>query len=212
MPHAALIIETTFVVLAALTYLHVRYWPCPLAGKTDMGLWMMMINSAGIALLETWAYSPSPEPQRNLSWVSIVILVSAMVAPGRPRRMLAAALVSASLGPIGMWLAYLRGVDVPTMARILLMALPNFAFAVVAVLPAQMFERMGRRPSRRSSLPISREVDQLVLDCLKKNPQDRPRDAMEILSRIQSTNLAKAWSGKQAQTWWRAHLPELAGS
>ena len=53
----------------------------------------------------------------HLSWTSIVILLSAMIVPSTPRKMLAAALVSASMGPLGVWLAHLRGVDTPSVAR-----------------------------------------------------------------------------------------------
>src|SRR5688572_33204539 len=53
-------------------------------------------------------------PICHLSWTSIIILLSAMIVPSTPGKMLIAALVSASMGPFGVWLAHLRGVDTPS--------------------------------------------------------------------------------------------------
>jgi hypothetical protein len=66
-------------------------------------------------------------------------------------------------------------------------------------------------PSSRLAAPLPREVDLLVLDCLRKNPADRPADAAALLERIRACNLAGGWSGAQARAWWQAHLPALAG-
>lgn len=65
-------------------------------------------------------------------------------------------------------------------------------------------------PSSRLGRPLPREVDVLVLDCLRKNPGDRPKDAGELLVRIASCHQAGPWSGTHARTWWQARLPELA--
>jgi serine/threonine-protein kinase len=81
----------------------------------------------------------------HLSWTSIVILLSAMIVPSTPLRMLAAALVSASMGPVGVWLAHLRGVDTPSALNTLVMYMPNYSCAVAAVVPSHMFQKMGRR-------------------------------------------------------------------
>ncbi|OFW44222.1 MAG: hypothetical protein A3J29_23505 [Acidobacteria bacterium RIFCSPLOWO2_12_FULL_67_14b] len=66
-------------------------------------------------------------------------------------------------------------------------------------------------PSRKAGQAIPREVDELVLQCLKKAPGDRPKDATEILHRIVSGQMAKGWSSTHALAWWRAHLPDLTG-
>ena len=67
-------------------------------------------------------------------------------------------------------------------------------------------------PSSRLGRPLPKEVDAFVLDCLRKNPDDRPQDAGELLARITSYHLAGQWSGAHARAWWQARLPELAGS
>jgi eukaryotic-like serine/threonine-protein kinase len=113
--------------------------------KADAGLWLMLVHSAAIALLETWASDPTTMMMGHLSWTAIVILLSAMIVPSTPGKMLVAALVSASMGPFGVWLAHLRGVDTPSVLNTLVMYMPNYSCAAAAVVPARMFQKMGRR-------------------------------------------------------------------
>jgi serine/threonine-protein kinase len=66
-------------------------------------------------------------------------------------------------------------------------------------------------PSSRAGRPLPRELDALVLDCLRKDPADRPADAGELLDRITSSSLAGQWSNAHARAWWEARLPQFAG-
>jgi serine/threonine-protein kinase len=66
-------------------------------------------------------------------------------------------------------------------------------------------------PSSRLGKPLAKELDRIVLDCLRKKPEDRPDDAGELLDRLFASQLAGAWSNAHAQAWWQARLPELAG-
>ena len=66
-------------------------------------------------------------------------------------------------------------------------------------------------PSSRLGQPLTRELDQFVLDCLRKQPADRPDDAGALLDRIGASALAGAWSNAHARAWWQARLPQLAG-
>lgn len=154
-------IEVVAVVFAASVYLHTSFYRCTDRAKTDSGLVLMLLNSAGIAMLETWARAPVYHEPGQLSWITIVILLSAVVMPGRPRPMLVAALVSASLGPLGIWFAYLRGVDVPSVVETLILSMPNFSCAIAAVLPSQMFQRLGRRLSEARELGSYQLIEQL---------------------------------------------------
>jgi tRNA A-37 threonylcarbamoyl transferase component Bud32 len=143
-PPAALAIEAAGVLGAVATYAWVRYSKSALSTKSDAGVWLMLLNAADIALLETWA-APVMTMVGHLSWVSIVILLSAMIVPSTPRKMLLAALAAASMGPLGVWLAHLRGEDTPSALLTLLMHVPSYTCAVAAVVPARMFQRFGRR-------------------------------------------------------------------
>jgi serine/threonine-protein kinase len=65
-------------------------------------------------------------------------------------------------------------------------------------------------PSTRLGAALPAAVDAFVLDCLRKNPADRPQDARELLQRITAHDLAAGWTNADAESWWRARLPSLA--
>jgi len=154
-------IEVGAVLFAATVYMHVCYSGRAPRSKADAGLVLMLLNSAGIALLETWARTPVLHMPGQLSWIPIVILLSAVVMPGRPRPMLIAAFISASMGPLGVWFAHLRGVDVPSLVETLITAVPNFTCAIAAVLPSQLFQKMSRRITEARELGSYELIEQL---------------------------------------------------
>lgn len=156
-----LAIEVSAVAFAVAVYLHARFSGRAPRAKENAGLVLMVLNSAGIAMLETWATDPTPATLGQLSWIPIAILLSAMVMPGRPRPMLMAAMASASMGPVGVWFAHLRGVDVPSVVDTLVMAMPNYSCAVAAVLPSQMFQKMSRRLNEARELGSYELIEEL---------------------------------------------------
>jgi serine/threonine protein kinase len=66
-------------------------------------------------------------------------------------------------------------------------------------------------PSERSELPVPRELDELVLACLQKDPNRRPQSAGELFQLAQKCHSCDGWSAEMAQAWWESHLPELTG-
>ncbi len=67
------------------------------------------------------------------------------------------------------------------------------------------------RPSLRTELPIPRELDDLVLACLEKDPLRRPEDAEEVLRMLARCGSGGQWDNDAARGWWEKHLPELTG-
>ena len=65
-------------------------------------------------------------------------------------------------------------------------------------------------PSQRTELPIPRELDALVLACLEKDPERRPKDAAEVLEALRRYRSFEAWDNAAARSWWERHLVELA--
>jgi serine/threonine-protein kinase len=139
-----LVIEATAVAVSLAIYAWLRRPSASSIAKADAGLWVMMLNAAGITLIDTWVNDPMMMVG-HLSWTAVVILLSAMIVPSTPKKMLAAALVCASMGPIGVWLAHLREVAVPSVLNTFLMYMPTYSCAVAAVVPSQTFQKMGRR-------------------------------------------------------------------
>jgi serine/threonine-protein kinase len=66
-------------------------------------------------------------------------------------------------------------------------------------------------PSQRAELPIPRELDELVLACLAKDPDQRPQDAAAVQRLLTTCTTCAGWSNARAQEWWQRHLPDLAG-
>ncbi len=64
-------------------------------------------------------------------------------------------------------------------------------------------------PSRRAELPVPPELDAIILECLAKDPADRPADAMKLYHRLADCPAPEPWSRTRAERWWRLHLPEL---
>jgi len=112
----------------------------------DVGLAFLVVNAFALGLLDEWA--PPEVRVRSVSWIAVVILVYAMIAPSTPRKTLLASLAAASMDPLGALVAHLRGVDVPPAAEVLVQYWPNYAAALLAVVPSQVLQRLGRQIAR----------------------------------------------------------------
>ncbi len=56
--------------------------------------------------------------------------------------------------------------------------------------------------SSRLGKPIAPDLEQLVLDCLAKDPSDRPQSALEVESRLSQCHGIPEWTREDAQRWW----------
>ncbi len=61
-------------------------------------------------------------------------------------------------------------------------------------------------PSQRTELDVAPELDRVVLACLAKKPEDRPRSAAE-LERMLGEIEVEPWSEEAATQWWQTHQP-----
>jgi serine/threonine-protein kinase len=64
-------------------------------------------------------------------------------------------------------------------------------------------------PSQRTEMPVSRELEALVLACLEKDPAERPQNAQEVLQRLRQLRSRAPWTGDSARRWWEQHLMEM---
>ena len=62
-------------------------------------------------------------------------------------------------------------------------------------------------PSSRGELPIPPALDQVVLQCLAKDPADRPQSARDLARLLGDIELADAWTDTAARDWWARHMP-----
>jgi len=144
-PRLVLGIEAFAAVDSLLVFLYVRYAPHTCQTKAHAGLGYMVLNAIVIAMINTWATNPTPQTLGKLSWTTIIILISAMFVSSSPRRVLGASLIAASMEPLGVWIAHLRGLPVPSVLDTFVLLLPNYVCALVAVVPSHVLQGVGRR-------------------------------------------------------------------
>ena len=138
-------VEITGLVIAVFMWGYVRFSGDTPQRKADAGLAFLVWNAMGIAVLNTWVLPPPPEQTIHLSWITIGILVYAVIAPASPRKMLWASLTAAAMDPLALWLAYLMGNPVASIPHAIILSLPNFSCALIAALPARLLHRLGKR-------------------------------------------------------------------
>jgi serine/threonine protein kinase len=65
-------------------------------------------------------------------------------------------------------------------------------------------------PSQKTSQPIPAGLEEIILACLQKDPENRPQSAQEIDHRLASVSLPNAWTDEHSERWWKEHPPEQA--
>jgi serine/threonine-protein kinase len=62
-------------------------------------------------------------------------------------------------------------------------------------------------PSKRVGIPVPKEFEELILQCLAKNPDKRPQSARELGDRLRELGLHYGWNRARREEWWREHSP-----
>jgi hypothetical protein len=60
-------------------------------------------------------------------------------------------------------------------------------------------------PSTRAPNPIPQELDEILLACLQKDPNNRPQTMQELAESLQRVPLANPWTDDRARRWWLAN-------
>ena len=89
----------------------------------------------------------------RISWACLIILIQPAIVPTAPIKTLIASLVIATMDPIVVWIAHLRGAAVPEDAYLLAWAfLPNYISVGLAMLPAAMIMGLSRQVNEAREL------------------------------------------------------------
>ena len=69
-----------------------------------------------------------------------------------------------------------------------------------------------RRPSETVASGVPDELDQLIVDCLAKDPADRPQTAREIINSLDRIQAVAHWSDADAHLWWEQYGSQNGGA
>ncbi len=146
------------ILLSLGLYRYAKRSACNYRQLIDLGLVYEVILALGIGIANQWV------PQAlagRLSWICILILVHPMIVPNTPRKTFVAALLAASMDPVGLLVAKARGLELPPVALLFWTYLPNYICAVLATIPAHIITRLGRQVSKARELG-SYQLDELI--------------------------------------------------
>lgn len=154
-----LVIEGAGAVIAAAAMWFIRATSFSHTVKVYAGVSFIVPHAFLLALLNSW--SLQPVTMRPVSGVTVLILFFAMLAPARPGKIFVASLVAASMDPLGVWIAHLRGLPVPSPLATFAMFYPNYVCALLAVAPARVLYRLGRKIQTARALGSYQLVERL---------------------------------------------------
>ena len=64
-------------------------------------------------------------------------------------------------------------------------------------------------PSDMISLKIPKGLEKLVMACLQKNPDKRPKSADVLWGKLRDVQLKETWDQDRAKKWWQSFSPSL---
>jgi eukaryotic-like serine/threonine-protein kinase len=68
-------------------------------------------------------------------------------------------------------------------------------------------QKVPEPPSARTTQVIPPDLDRVVLSCLAKDREQRPRSARDLLARLNGIVFDDPWTDERARAWWKTHLP-----
>ena len=63
-------------------------------------------------------------------------------------------------------------------------------------------------PSQMSELPVPRALEEILMTCLEKDPNQRVGSALELDAQLGRVPVTEPWTQDEARAWWDAHAPE----
>jgi serine/threonine-protein kinase len=126
------------IVVSLGLFAYTRWHACDCQFSLDLGLAYEVFLAFAIGLVNQWTPNTT-----GLSWICVLVLVHPMIVPNTWGKTLVAALVAASMDPVGLAITQARGVPVPSAPVILWTYLPNYICALLAVVPARIITRLG---------------------------------------------------------------------
>ncbi len=151
-----------FAVLFIIVSIALYRWAPTLQSRgkelVNVGLAYEVALAFAVGVVNQW--DPSVLGGR-LSWICVLILIHPMIVPTSPRKTLIASLLAASMDPVGLFVAHLRGIELPGLTILIWAYLPNYVCAMLAMLPSHIILRLGRQVSRAREMGSYRLADRI---------------------------------------------------
>ena len=61
-------------------------------------------------------------------------------------------------------------------------------------------------PSKAAGIAIPDRLEQIVLACLEKAPENRPQSAVDLWRQLGEVTLETPWSLERAESWWQKNV------
>jgi serine/threonine protein kinase len=90
-------------------------------------------------------------------------------------------------------------------AYFLLTTVPVFSASTVFEVCAHHLHTDPVPPSQRAVHPIPRDLEDVVLQCLAKQPERRPQTARALHAKLEECRASSPWSREEAVAWWNRH-------
>ena len=66
-----------------------------------------------------------------------------------------------------------------------------------------------KRPSDRTPRPVSADLEQIIMSCLAKNAEERPKSAEALDAALARCAAASSWTPQDADKWWTSNLAKF---
>jgi serine/threonine-protein kinase len=63
-------------------------------------------------------------------------------------------------------------------------------------------------PSQRTELELPAQLEDIIMSCLEKKPENRPQTALELGERLAGCEIREPWTQENARHWWTLNKPE----
>jgi hypothetical protein len=61
-------------------------------------------------------------------------------------------------------------------------------------------------PSERTQLEIPEDLERIVMLCLEKNRNRRPKSANALTELLDTCSVSRDWTPSMAEQWWKTHM------
>ena len=161
-PLAAGLQESDYIALLSALFsialfLYTRKSKRSPAFMLDLGLWYLVLTAFAIGFM--WHGEPPPSEHGPMpifpmfTWIGPLVLMFAAIIPTPPKKMLGVALISVSMGALGMLYAQWTGIwEFEGLGPVILMHYPDYMLALVSPVISAVVTRLGQQVSKAREL------------------------------------------------------------